>query len=528
MKLRLTIESGSLAGQEFELEQGSIVLGRGTDSHIKFDFKHDPGVSTRHAVIQSEDHSFRLIDEGSTNGTLVNGAITQNSVLQNGDTIRLGAQGPQMRISIEEIIKPAERTQEFPVITHFDSTTPEPPPPPHQPPPLPPYTPPAASENYTPHNAASSFSPQQIMQTREGRRSLIGCGISVVIGGFLMLVVMALMISQLGFFAAFVGTIVAFAPVPFYLFAVFWIDRFDPEPGWAIVASFAWGGLVAILVSFVMNTLFGTTMGEIAGAQQGSTLSAIISAPIFEEGSKGIFLLVLMLFLRKEFDGIVDGIFYACVIALGFATFENILYYGGQFLKGGIGALISNVFVRGILSPFAHALFTSMIGLGCGLARESHNKMLRLLGPPAGYVFAMILHGFWNAIASATGGIGYYIAYIFVWVPLFLIFVGGVIAVVRREQKIIKRTLLPQIDQNVITKEQYDIVTSLKNRTAWVLSSFSDMTKLNRRRRFLRYTTKLGLGYWHMEQAAKENSSTISTQMLAEYRNEVQRLQPLV
>ena len=74
-----------------------------------------------------------------------------------------------MRISIEEIIKPAERTQEFPVITHFDSTTPEPPPPPHQPPPLPPYTPPAASENYTPHNAASSFSPQQIMQTREGR-----------------------------------------------------------------------------------------------------------------------------------------------------------------------------------------------------------------------------------------------------------------------------------------------------------------------------------------------------------------------
>ena len=42
MKLRLTIESGSLAGQEFELEQGSIVLGRGTDSHIKFDFKHDP------------------------------------------------------------------------------------------------------------------------------------------------------------------------------------------------------------------------------------------------------------------------------------------------------------------------------------------------------------------------------------------------------------------------------------------------------------------------------------------------------
>ena len=269
-------------------------------------------------------------------------------------------------------------------------------------------------------------------------------------------------------------------------------------------------------------------MGEIAGAQQGSTLSAIISAPIFEEGSKGIFLVFLLLLLRKEFDGVLDGIFYGCVIALGFATFENILYYGGQFLKGGIAALISNVFVRGILAPFSHALFTSMTGIGCGLARESHNKMIRLIAPPAGYILAMILHGFWNAIASATGGIGYYIAYIFVWVPLFFIFVGVVIALIRREQKIIKRTLLPQIDQNIITKEQYDIVTSLRKRTSWVLSTFNDLSKLNRRRRFLRYTTKLALGYWHMELAAKDNSSTISTQLLSEYRNEVLRLQPLV
>jgi RsiW-degrading membrane proteinase PrsW (M82 family) len=374
----------------------------------------------------------------------------------------------------------------------------------------------------------SRFSPQQMMQTREGRRSLIGCVVSGIIVGFLMVIVMAVMISQLGFFSAFVGTIVAFLPLPFYLFAVFWIDRFDPEPGWAVAASFAWGGLVAIIVSFVMNTMFGTTIGEIAGAQQGSTLTSIISAPIFEEGSKGIFLLVLLFFLRKEFDGVVDGIFYGCIIALGFATFENILYYGGQFLKGGIGALVSNVFLRGVLSPFAHALFTSMTGIGCGLARESHNKMIKLIAPPAGYILAMILHGFWNAIASATGGIGYYIAYIFVWVPLFCIFVGVVVALVRREQKIIKRMLLPQIDQNVITKEQYDILTSLRKRTSWVLSTLNDLTKLNRRRRFLRYTTKLALGYWHMELAAKEDSSTISTQLLSDYRNEVARLQPLV
>jgi hypothetical protein len=274
--------------------------------------------------------------------------------------------------------------------------------------------------------------------------------------------------------------------------------------------------------------MFGTTLGEIAGARQGSTLTSIISAPIFEEGSKGVFLLILLLFVRKEFDGIVDGIFFACVIALGFATFENILYYGGQFADYGIGALISNVFDRGVLAPFSHALFTSMTGLGCGVARETHNKTLKLLAPPAGYVLAMILHGFWNAIASATGGIGYYVAYIFVWVPLFFIFVGGVIALVRREQKVIKRMLLPLIDQNVVTKEQYDIATSLRKRTSWIFSVVNDLGRFNARRRFLRYLTKIALGYWHMEIAAKENSSTISSQLLTGYQQEIQRLQPLV
>src|SRR5262245_22251081 len=151
-----------------------------------------------------------------------------------------------------------------------------------------------------------------------------------------------------------------------------------------------------------------------------------------------------------------------------------------------------------------------------------------MLAPTAGYVGAMILHGFWNAIATATRGIGYYIAYAIVWVPLFIIFICGVIAAVRREQKIIKRMLAPQVDQSVITREQYDIVTSLRKRTAWIFSKLNDVRVLNARRRFLRYTTKLAFGYWHMELAAKDNGSTISSQLVIEYQNEVRRLQPLI
>lgn len=514
MKLRLIIESGSLAGQQFELEQGSINIGRSADSQIKFDYYKDRGVSSKHAVISAEDHKFHLIDERSTNGTLLNGTATRDGFLNDGDVIRLGPNGPQIRVSIETE-QPAEAKTAV-----FKAPEAELPPP---------FVPqPEVPQQPTIVPAAPGFSLQNFIQTSEGRRTLIGCAVSVAIGGFLMLLVMAMMIQQLGFGAAFVGTIVAFLPAPFYLLALLLIDRFDPEPGSAIAASFAWGGLVAILISMVMNTMFGSAMGGIAGERQGDTLMAIISAPIFEEGTKGIFLLLLLIFLRKEFDGIVDGIFYGCVIALGFATFENILYYGGQFLDGGISALLKNFFTRGVLAPFSHALFTSMTGLGCGIARETHNKSLKMLAPPAGYVFAMILHGFWNAVATATRGVGYYIAYAIVWVPLFVIFVCGIIAVVRREQKIIKRMLAPQVDQNVITKEQYDIVTSLRKRTSWIFSTLNNVRVLNARRRFLRFTTKLAFGYWHMELAAKDNSSTISSQLVTEYQSEVRRLQPLI
>ena len=519
MKLRLFVESGSLAGQQFELEQGSINLGRSADSQIRFDFTKDPGVSSKHAVISVEDNNFRLIDERSTNGTLINGTATRNGFLNDGDVIRLGPNGPQIRVSIESDRPADEKTIIF---KPADLTPPQPPPPP-------PFVPqPVIPPQPQMQQGPPGFSLQNFMQSREGRRTLIGCAVSGAVGGFLMLIIMALMVRQLGFSATFVGTIVAFFPAPFYLLALLLIDRFDPEPGWAIAASFAWGGLVAILISMVMNTMFGTAMGGIAGERQGDTLMAIISAPIFEEGTKGVFLLLLLIFLRKEFDGIVDGIFYACVIALGFATFENILYYGGQFLGGGLGALIQNFFTRGVLAPFAHALFTSMTGLGCGIARETHNKSLKMLAPPAGYVLAMILHGFWNAIATATRGVGYYIAYAIVWVPLFVIFVCGVIAVVRREQKIIKRMLAPQVDQNVITQEQYDIVISLRKRTSWVLSVLNNIRVMNARRRFLRFTTKLAFGYWHMELAARDNSSTISSQLVTEYQNEVRRLQALI
>ncbi len=117
----------------------------------------------------------------------------------------------------------------------------------------------------------------------------------------------------------------------------------------------------------------------------------------------------MLIFFRKEFDDILDGIVYAGVIALGFATVENVLYYGRGFLGGGFGGLIVLFIVRGVMSPFAHVTFTAMTGIGCGIARESHNMAVRIIMPIVGYCFAVALHALWNGMATFLGLEGFFI-----------------------------------------------------------------------------------------------------------------------
>src|SRR5205809_319359 len=80
-----------------------------------------------------------------------------------------------------------------------------------------------------------------------------------------------------------------------------------------------------------------------------------------------------LLFRRREFDGVVDGIVLAGLSGLGFAFTENVLYFGRAFLAGQEQSLTTGFFavgftfvLRGVLSPFAHPLFTAMTGIGLG------------------------------------------------------------------------------------------------------------------------------------------------------------------
>ncbi|NEC93499.1 PrsW family intramembrane metalloprotease, partial [Streptomyces sp. SID12501] len=120
-----------------------------------------------------------------------------------------------------------------------------------------------------------------------------------------------------------------------------------------------------------------------------------------------------------------DGFVLAGFTATGFAFTENILYLGNAFYEdvaNGTGVLDSvtaaTFFVRVVLSPFAHPLFTVLKGLGFGAASLSARRSRRIGLPLLGLTLAMATHALWNG-SSHFGEYGFYAVYGCVMVPAF-------------------------------------------------------------------------------------------------------------
>lgn len=86
---RLVILNGAKAGAVFPLYGDVVTIGRETGRDILIDF--DPTVSRRHARLERQGTRWVLIDEGSRNGSFVNGQPVQQRAIQVGDILRFGA-----------------------------------------------------------------------------------------------------------------------------------------------------------------------------------------------------------------------------------------------------------------------------------------------------------------------------------------------------------------------------------------------------------------------------------------------------
>ena len=247
--------------------------------------------------------------------------------------------------------------------------------------------------------------------------------------GFALMALVAYFALFLGAGASVVGLVLAFIPLGIVLFGVRLIDRWEPEPRSLVIFALAWGAVVSVGITLLFDLMLSFAVGS-----RDAMFSGLVQAPVVEEIAKGAGVLLVFAIGRRAFDGPVDGVVYGALVGAGFAFTENIQYFGISLVTGGAGELTVTFILRGLVSPFAHAMFTALTGFAIGLAVRRGATGAGAFGAGSvGVVGAIVLHAFWNG-SSLLGD--FLLLYLTTQVPLFLAFIIAIVLLRREEARL--------------------------------------------------------------------------------------------
>ncbi|HAE80240.1 MAG TPA: PrsW family intramembrane metalloprotease [Lachnoclostridium sp.] len=220
--------------------------------------------------------------------------------------------------------------------------------------------------------------------------------------------------------AAYIAVYVGAAVLPAIILMryIYNQDSIEKEPGYLLKKLFV-GGIWAALASILLETI-GTTLLNAwipdADSPAYKIVLAFLVVAVAEEGTK-------YFFLRRRswndpnFDFRFDGIVYAVFVSLGFAAFENISYV----FSYGLGVSIPRAF----LSIPGHMGFAVVMGVFYGQAKQLENRGKRGLSAlyrRIGYLFAVFLHGFYDACAMLETETSTIVFIVFVIVMYIVVF----------------------------------------------------------------------------------------------------------
>ncbi len=203
-------------------------------------------------------------------------------------------------------------------------------------------------------------------------------------------------------FIAIASLFAAFIPMFIYLLLIWWMDRNEREPFWILLLNFVWGATGAIILGIIGSIIFQIPLSEgivfLTGSRSSELIDlsgAIITAPVVEETTKGIFL--VMMSLTRKFDGVVDGVVYGGAIGLGFGMTENFLY----FISYGtdLQSWFLLVIIRTMFSAVMHCMSQATLGGFIGYAKFKP-AVFKFILIPVGLFIAMLLHFTWNLTVS--------------------------------------------------------------------------------------------------------------------------------
>lgn len=300
-------------------------------------------------------------------------------------------------------------------------------------------------------------------------------GIPIAVLALVSAVVWFLTIRPIGIGTSLVGFTAALVPVAIVFLAVWWIDRYTPQPRITLVYAFAWGAAGSVALTFLVGGAFVDLVSpENAPDALLQVLNTVVQAPVIEESTKSAGLVLLLLWGRRFLANPIDGVVYAALIAGGFAFTENILYFGRAFQQaqaaGTADAFWQTFLLRGLLSPFAHVSFTSLCGLGLGIAAGRRSLMLYGGLGVGGLALGMCLHALWNGstffitvdpAAPMAGFVRYYLS---VQVPIFLVLAAIVLWLRLREARVVRRRLSEYGRAGWFSTGEVDMLVSMRRR----------------------------------------------------------------
>src|SRR5687768_4248214 len=120
-RLRLTgavveVVGGPDAGRSMEVGPSGLVVGSGSGCDVQL---VDPLVSRRHLELRAEEEGVRLLDLGSTNGTLVGGIRVRDALITADAVVTVGKTSLAVRLSAEPLdVTVSPRTRFGDAIAH--------------------------------------------------------------------------------------------------------------------------------------------------------------------------------------------------------------------------------------------------------------------------------------------------------------------------------------------------------------------------------------------------------------------------
>ncbi|BES65626.1 PrsW family intramembrane metalloprotease [Gottschalkiaceae bacterium SANA] len=185
----------------------------------------------------------------------------------------------------------------------------------------------------------------------------------------------------------------AVLPAVILIVIMVYLDRYDREPARFMFQFFFWGAF-SVLPVLGLETIL-SLINPFRGSALEVAYIAFVVAGFTEEWMKRRFLL-RGLWKAKVFDQRLDGIVFSVLIALGFATVENISYVFFQYAQEPLVAVY-----RGVLSVPAHMLFAIAMGYEVSLAKFSPTSSDQKRHLRKSLWVPVLLHGLFDFILMA-------------------------------------------------------------------------------------------------------------------------------